>query len=89
MPRVRIDPPYVKDHLRLSPEIRKQATKALRKFVETPKLGGLHFEHLKGWPGYCSIRVNRGYRILLREESDAQGKLYAAVGVGPHSIYRR
>ena len=35
------------------------------------KIKSLNFEHLKGnLAGYCSVRVNKGYRIIFVIESD-------------------
>ena len=58
--------------------------------MEDPKRPGLRFERLEHWENYYTIRINPGYRILLRRETDNEGEIYAAVDAGPHErIYRR
>lgn len=91
MVRVRIDPGFerwIRD--RKQPEsLRRKAIETLEKFMENPKRTGLNFEPLTGRPGYFSLRINKGYRILLRKEEDADGELFAVTAAGPHDIYRR
>jgi plasmid maintenance system killer protein len=88
MPRIRIDPGFERALNGFPKELKQRAIAALAKFMEHPNLPGLRFERLRGQlRDYYSIRINRGYRILLRREDDAQGELYAAVDAGTHDIY--
>ncbi len=89
MVRLRVDPGYQKALKKLSPELRKRANATLVKFLENPTRPGLKFEALSAWRDYYSIRISRGYRVLLRREEDSVGEIFAAVDVGPHDIYRR
>ena len=73
---------------RLSPDYRKRCDKALERFVENPEYPGLRFEGLAGRPNYYSIRVSKGFRIILKRSEDEHGSLFTAVSVGPHDVYR-
>ena len=88
-PRVSISQRYLKSSRRLSPSVRKQATRALQKFMDEPRRPGLHFEPIAGRAGFFSIRANLNFCILLQKTKDADGELYIAEDVGPHDIYRR
>jgi hypothetical protein len=46
----------------------------------------MRFERLAGWDAMFSIRVTRGYRILLMRETDG---VFAVVDIGSHEVYRR
>ena len=87
--RLRVDPGYERARKKLSPELQARADRTLEKFLEDPKRPGLNLKSLSGAPGYFSIRVSRGYRILLRREEGRTGEVFAAVDVGPHDVYRR
>jgi plasmid maintenance system killer protein len=89
MPRVRVDPGYLRARKRLSSKLAERADAALVKFLEDSPSPGLNFEALQNWPGYYSIRVNRNFRILLRREQDDSGEVFAAVDVASHDVYRR
>lgn len=89
MTRVRIADSYRKAERRIPQRIRLQAGKALSTFMEAPDRPGLNFERLPGWGNTYSIRVTRGYRILLTREADEAGEFFAAVDIGTHQIYRR
>jgi plasmid maintenance system killer protein len=89
MPRIRVDPGYGKGLKRLPRDIVRRATQALARFMEDPSRPGLRFEKLQGWDDLYSIRINRSYRILLRQETDKDGEVFAAVDVGTHRLYRR
>lgn len=88
MPRVRVDPGYLRARKRLSSRLAERADAALVRFLENSASPGLNFEALRNWPGYFSIRVNRNFRILLRREQDAAGEVFAAVDVASHDVYR-
>ena len=89
MPRLRVDPSYERASRRLPKDVQHRASKALVKFLANPKSPGLHFERLKGREGYFSIRASLQYRILLRQERDDDGALFAVVDIGTHQVYRR
>jgi len=89
MPRVRIDPGFVRALSRRNPEIQVRAEKALVRFQENPQAHGLNFERVKSMGDYYSIRINLQFRILLRRERDDEGELFAAVDMGTHQVYRR
>ena len=66
--------------------VREKAAEALEKFMIDPGRPGLRFERLAGWEAMYSIRVTRGYRVLLMQEPDG---VFAAVDIGSHEVYRR
>jgi len=41
---------------------------------------GANLEIFKGRPAYYTARMTRGWRFLVRKESDAQGTYYLVVG---------
>jgi plasmid maintenance system killer protein len=68
---------------------REAALKAIAQFQVNERHPGLHFEKLAGYRALFSIRMGRGWRILLRREQDDAGDLYAIEDIGPHDVYRR
>ncbi len=87
MPRVTIEPSFVKGLRGLPPHRQEQASKSLILFAEQPDLPRLRFRALKGFPGYFIISANHGDRIILRKDDETT---FAAVDVGPHdNVYRR
>jgi plasmid maintenance system killer protein len=84
--RIRITDRYRKAARRVPTRIRERAAEALERFMIEPGQPGLHFERLAGWDSMYSIRVTRGYRILLMREADG---VFAAVDIGSHEVYRR
>lgn len=87
--RLRGSASFEKAFKSLGPEIKKGVKRTLEKFQAAPALAGLNFEPLAGMADFYSIRVNAGYRILLRKDRDAEGDVYTLVNVGPHNIYRK
>lgn len=87
MPRVELTPRFEKSFARLHPDLREAAAKALQKLLENPESRGLNLEPIQG--EMYSIRVNRGFRILLRKRQDGSEIRYVAEDVGSHDIYRR
>jgi mRNA-degrading endonuclease RelE of RelBE toxin-antitoxin system len=87
--RIRIANSYRKAERRIPQRIRLQAGKALSTLMEAPDRPGLNFERLPGWDDTYSIRVTRGYRILLKREADEVGEFFTAVDIGTHQVYRR
>lgn len=69
---------------RLGPDLRKRAAKSLKQFIENPRHPHLHFEKLS--TGYRTIRVDRNFRIVLREIDKLT---YDLIDVGDHTrIYQ-
>ncbi len=61
----------------------------LDKLMATPQQRGLNLEKLRGFDDLYAVRVDRGMRVLPRQELDEDGERYALLSVGPHdSIYR-
>ena len=88
MPRIRIDAGFDKSFKKPSGLHQQAVIRALEKFQANARHPSLNFEPI-GNEGYHSIRATRGYRVMLRRESDASGELFAVVDVGRHDIYRR
>jgi mRNA-degrading endonuclease RelE of RelBE toxin-antitoxin system len=88
MPRVRWSRTFEKSFRKLPAQIQDAAFRAVRNLLEDPSRPSLNLEKLRGTE-YWSIRVNLGYRILLRSESDLDGDVFRLADVGPHDIYRR
>ena len=90
MPRVRVDPGYLKSARKITAQEKRLANSSLKKFAEDSTRPGLNFEPVAGRADYFTIRVNKPLRILLRREEDKDGELFAAVGIGSHNtVYRR
>jgi hypothetical protein len=83
---VRIKPSqrYVKSLQKIGKPLSTRAERAVEKFRSNPDLPGLNFEPYKGKPGYFTIRVERNYRILLKEEQDKEGPYYLLVDIAEH-----
>lgn len=86
--RVTTDRRFDRAYRDLTAELKKRTSRALQRLEENPRHPGLNFEPLGGRPGFFSIRVTLGWRVLLRRDRDAEGDLYVAVNVGPHDVYR-
>ncbi len=89
MPRIRLHRQFERAFKRLPDDIQERATKSLERFIANPRHPGLNFEALRGHPGLFSIRVNQGWRILLRRDQDGEGEIYVVADIGPHDVYRR
>ena len=90
MPRLVVHDQYVRDARRYTAQMRQRAAEALERFQVNPYHPGLNFEKLRGWDDLYSIRISRGFRILLRRVAVAGGgEYYAAFRMGPHDIYDR
>ena len=87
MPRVELTPRFQKSFARLHPDLREAAARALQKLLENPESRGLNLEPIQD--ALYSIRVNRGFRILLRKRQDGSEICYIIEDVGSHDIYRR
>jgi mRNA-degrading endonuclease RelE of RelBE toxin-antitoxin system len=87
MPRLELSPRFEKLFARLHPDLREAAARALQKLLDNPESRGLNLEPIAG--EMYSIRVNRGFRILLRKRQDGVEVCYVAEDVGSHDIYRR
>jgi mRNA-degrading endonuclease RelE of RelBE toxin-antitoxin system len=87
MPRLELSSRFEKSFARLHPDLRKAAARALQKLLENPESRGLNPEPIEG--EMYSIRVNRGFRILLSKRQDGAEVCYVAEDVGSHDIYRR
>jgi mRNA-degrading endonuclease RelE of RelBE toxin-antitoxin system len=71
---------------KLSPDKRAAVTKALKQFAANPWHPSLNFEKVKS-TDMCTIRVDRGWRILLKKTDTAR---YELIEVGEHDyIYRK
>lgn len=88
MARLRLDGSFAQSYRKLAGDLRAAADRALLKLQEKPPRPSLNLERIKGTDNYWSIRVNKGYRILLRLETDEEGEVFVAVMVGPHDSYR-
>jgi|KBSMisStaDraftv2_1062788.scaffolds.fasta_scaffold2699737_2 mRNA-degrading endonuclease RelE of RelBE toxin-antitoxin system len=88
MPRVRWSRTFEKSFRKLPAQIQDAAFRAVQNFLEAPERRSLNFEKLRG-TDYWSIRVNLGYRILLRSEPDPEGYVFRLMDIGPHDVYRR
>jgi len=88
MPRVRWSRTFEKSFRKLPAQIQDAAFRAIQNLLEDPGRRSLNLEKLRGTE-YSSIRVNLGYRILLRSEPDPEGEIFRLMDVGPHDVYRR
>jgi mRNA-degrading endonuclease RelE of RelBE toxin-antitoxin system len=88
MPRVRWSRTFEKSFRKLPAQIKDAAFRAVQNLLEDPARPSLNLEKLRGTE-YWSIRVNLGYRILLRAESDLEGDAFRLMDIGPHDVYRR
>lgn len=66
---------------------KNRAKRALRKLAVNRMDRSLNLEKIRD--DVWSIRVDRGWRILLREMSDEQGKFFLASGLANHDIYKK
>lgn len=89
MARVRLDEEFGRSYRKLGADLQRATDQALIKLQEHPPRPSLHLERIKGTDAYWSIKVNKGYRVLLRLETDAAGEVFAVLEVGPHDSYRR
>lgn len=82
--RIQLSTRFIKSRGKLGNPIAERADKALLKFVQAPNSPGLNFEKFQNMPGYFTIRVNRNFRILLKEESDSEGVYYVVADLADH-----
>ena len=82
--RIRPSSRYLKSLQKIGKPLSTRAEKAVEKLQRTPDLPGLNFESYKGKPGHFTIRVERNFRIVLREEHDEVGLYYRLVDVDDH-----
>ena len=75
---------YIKSLRKIGKPLSKRAEKAVGKFQKNSDLPGLNFEIFKDRPGYFTIRVERNYRILLKEEHDENGLYYLLADIDDH-----
>lgn len=61
---------------------------ALKRFQQNSRHPGLNFEKLRGRDGTYSIRMDRGWRIVLLQRTDEAGVFWEIDAIGPHDIYR-
>lgn len=66
------------------PEVREGIQAALKMFRVNPKHPALNFEKI-GTAGYWSIRVDQGWRVMMKRLSSGE---YRLVEAGPHDVYR-
>ncbi|MBZ0252161.1 MAG: type II toxin-antitoxin system RelE/ParE family toxin [Candidatus Methylomirabilis sp.] len=62
--------PFKKALEDLSPILQKRTRKALKQLAENPRHPSLRLEKLQGKDNVWSIRVTRGYRIVLSIEGE-------------------
>lgn len=89
MPRIRWSRTFEKSFRKLPAKIQDGAFRAVSNFLEDPSRPSLNLEKLRGNEDYWSIRINAGYRILLRLEPDLEGDVFRLMDIGPHDVYRR
>jgi plasmid maintenance system killer protein len=82
--RTRPSARFNKSRAKIGEPIASRVIKTLKKFHQSPESPGLNFEAYKGRPGFFTIRINRNFRILLKEEQDKDGTYYLIVEVGNH-----
>jgi hypothetical protein len=75
---------FLKSRGKIGEPIASRAETAISKFYAAPTSPGLNFEAVKGRPGFFTIRVNRNFRILLKEEEDNEGPYYLLADIGSH-----
>lgn len=75
---------FKKSRAKLGEPLASRIDKTLDKFHQTPESPGLNFEAIKNAPGFFTIRVNRNFRILLRQMEDEQGPYFLLVDVADH-----
>ena len=88
MPRLSASPRFLKAYelaTRRDADLRARVNRAVEFFRDDPRHPGLNFEKLRGGE-YFSIRVNQGFRIILRALDDDGFEL---ADLGAHDIYRR
>ena len=85
MAGIRPTPKFEKALKALGHKERRRAGKSLQQFVENPRHPSLHFEKLGG-SDYCTIRVDRNFRIALK---DLGNDVYELLDVGSHKYIDR
>ena len=88
MLRLRWSRTFEKSFRKLPAQIQDATFRAVQNLLEDPSRRSLNLEKLRG-TDYWSIRVNLGYRVLLRAEPDPEGEVFRLMDVGPHDVYRR
>ena len=87
--RLRYTDRFQKAFDRLEGVQKRRVLISLEKLMAAPQRRGLNLEKLRGFDDLYTVRVDRGMRILLRQELDENGELYALLSVGPHdAVYR-
>jgi hypothetical protein len=83
---VRIKPSrsFIKSLAKLGEPLGSRTRKALARFQTAPRSPGLNFEAVKNRKRYFTIRVNRNFRIVLRQEEDENGPYFLLIEVAPH-----
>ncbi len=78
---IRYSKRFVKSYASLAAPIQKRAAKSLKQFQTDPRHPALHFEKLAS--GYRTLRVDKNFRIVLRELDE--GGTFELVDVLTHS----
>jgi mRNA-degrading endonuclease RelE of RelBE toxin-antitoxin system len=75
---------FRKSLAKLGEPLASRAFKALKKFHSAPTSPGLNFEAFKNRPGFFTIRVDRNFRILLKQDTDEEGPYFLLVDIADH-----
>lgn len=75
---------FLKNLAKLGEPIASRAATTLSKFHAAPHSPGLNFEAFKNRPGFFTIRVGRNFRILLKQEEDAEGPYFLLADIADH-----
>ncbi|MFY9826096.1 MAG: hypothetical protein WAM82_32320 [Thermoanaerobaculia bacterium] len=76
---------FRKSLAKLGEPLASRAFKALKKFHTASTSPGLNFEAFKNRPGFFTIRVDRNFRILLKQEMDEDGPYFLLVDIANHA----
>ena len=75
---------FRKSLAKLGEPMASRALKALEKLHTAHNSPGLNFEAFKNRPGFFTIRVDRNFRILLKQETDEDGPYFLLVDIADH-----
>jgi hypothetical protein len=75
---------FRKSLAKLGEPLASRAFKALKKFHTASTSSGLNFEAFKNRPGFFTIRVDRNFRILLKQETDDEGPYFLIADIADH-----
>jgi hypothetical protein len=75
---------FLKSLAKIGQPIAFRAAIALERFHSAPETPGLNFEAFKNRPGFFTLRVGRNFRILLKEETDAEGSYFLLADIADH-----